>query len=273
MRCAIACVRLPLISARRRRPGAFLFWSIAMSAPTSVLMPKATAVWLFEETSLTFDQIAAFCGLHPLEVQGIANDEVAKGIRGVDPIAGGFLAREEIEKGEKNPDYRLKALDQKRVDVPQPKRKGARYTPIARRGDKPDAVAWFLRNHPEVPDSQIVKLIGTTKSTIDLVRNRQHWNSTNIKPVDPVSLGLCSQIELDAVVMKAAEQKAREEARKPRAGTGATLRPASETVAPAATPALAEALDDDEDALEDDVLADAEPLDDEDDDADEDDAD
>lgn len=232
-----------------------------MSAPTSVLMPKATAVWLFEETSLTFDQIAAFCGLHPLEVQGIANDEVAKGIRGVDPIAGGFLAREEIEKGEKDPDYRLKALDQKRVDVPQPKRKGARYTPIARRGDKPDAVAWFLRNHPEVPDSQIVKLIGTTKSTIDLVRNRQHWNSSNIKPVDPVSLGLCSQIELDAIVQRAAEQKAREEARKPRSGAGATLRPASETVPPVATPALAEALENHEEP-EDDILEDAEPLDD-----------
>lgn len=198
---------------------------------SNVLMPKATAVWLIEETALSFDQIAAFCGLHPLEVQGIANEDVAKGIRGVDPIAGGFLSREEIEKGEKNPDYRLKVLEQTRVDLPERKRKGARYTPIARRQDRPDAIAWFLRNHPEITDAQIVKLIGTTKSTIDQVRTRSHWNSANIKPVDPVSLGLCTQIELDDVVAKAAEQKARDEARRRKAGGGETLKPATETVA------------------------------------------
>lgn len=194
----------------------------------NVLMPQATAVWLIEETALTFEQIADFCGLHPLQVAAIANDETAKGMRGVDPIAGGFLSREEIEKGEKKPDYRLKALAQNRVDLPPVKRKGARYTPIARRGDRPDAIAWFLRNHPEVPDSQIVKLIGTTKATIEQVRSRTHWNASNIKPVDPVSLGLCTQIELDQVVAKAADAKAREEAKRNRAG--ATLKPASETV-------------------------------------------
>lgn len=197
---------------------------------SNVLMPKATAVWLIEETGLSFEQIAAFCGLHPLEVQGIANEEVAKGIRGVDPIAAGFLTREEIERGEKNPNYQLKALEQKKIEVPTKKPRGARFTPIARRQYRPDAIAWFLRNHPEVPDSQIVKLIGTTKSTIEQVRERKHWNTANIKPIDPVSLGLCSQIELDAVVAKAAEQKAKEAARRGHREDGPTLRPASETV-------------------------------------------
>lgn len=195
----------------------------------NVLMPKATAVWLIENTSLAFDQIAAFCGLHPLEVQGIANEDVAKGIRGVDPIAGGFLSREEIAKGEAEPDYVLKALEQKRIDLPQVKKRGARYTPIARRGDRPDAIQWFLKNHPEVPDSKIVKLIGTTKATIDQVRNRTHWNSSNIKPVDPVTIGLCTQIELDAVVSEAATAKARADARAAKA-TAKTLKAAQDTV-------------------------------------------
>lgn len=195
----------------------------------NVLMPKATAVWLIEETGLSFEQIAAFCGLHPLEVQGIANEEVAKGIRGVDPIAAGFLTREEIERGEKNPDYKLKALEQKRLDLPQPKKRGGRFTPVARRQYRPDAVAWFLRHHPEVPDSQVAKLIGTTKTTIEQVRNRTHWNAASIKPVDPVSLGLCTQIELDAVVAKSAGARP-----KAAAAAGPTLRPASETVDPEA---------------------------------------
>jgi uncharacterized protein len=201
-----------------------------MSAPTSVLMPKATAVWLIEETALTFDQIAAFCGLHPLEVQGIANEEVAKGIRGVDPIAGGFLTREEIAKGEANAAYRLKALEQRQIDLPKMKKKGARFVPTARRGDRPDAIAWILHNHPEVSDSQIMKLLGTTKGTIEAVRSKSHWNSTNIKRVDPVTLGLCTQIELDGIVGKAAEARARVRARngEPPEG-GATLRPAAET--------------------------------------------
>jgi len=197
----------------------------------NVLMPKATAVWLIENTSLGFGQIAEFCGLHPLEVQGIANEDVAKGIRGVDPIAGGFLSREEIAKGEADETYTLKPLEQKRIDLPQVKKRGARYTPIARRQDRPDAIAWFLKNHPEVQDSKIVKLIGTTKATIEQVRNRTHWNSNNIKPVDPVTIGLCTQIELDAVVAEAAAQKARAEARAAKAAAK-TLKAAQETVPP-----------------------------------------
>jgi hypothetical protein len=192
-------------------------------------MPKATAVWLIENTSLAFNQIAAFCGLHPLEVQGIANEDVAKGIRGVDPIAGGFLSREEIAKGEKDETYELKPLEQKRIDLPQVKKRGARYTPIARRQDRPDAIAWFLKNHPEVADSKIVKLIGTTKSTIEQVRNRTHWNSNQIKPVDPVTIGLCTQIELDGVVSDAAVAKARAEARTAKA-EAKTLTAAQDTV-------------------------------------------
>ncbi|MDX2275282.1 MAG: cell cycle transcriptional regulator TrcR [Hyphomonadaceae bacterium] len=197
----------------------------------NVLMPKATAVWLIENTSLGFDQIADFCGLHHLEVQGIANEDVAKGIRGVDPIAGGFLSREEIAKGEADPAYKLKPLEQKRIDIPQVKKRGARYTPIARRGDRPDAIYWFLKNHPEIPDSKVVKLIGTTKATIDQVRNRTHWNASNIKPVDPVSLGLCTQIELDRVVSEAAAAKQRADARAAKA-EGRTLKAAQETVPP-----------------------------------------
>ena len=197
----------------------------------NVLMPKATAVWLIENTSLSFAQIAEFCGLHPLEVQGIANEDVAQGIRGVDPIAGGFLSREEIAKGEAEETYKLKALEQKRIDLPQVKKRGARYTPIARRQDRPDAIAWFLKNHPEVPDSKIVKLIGTTKATIDQVRNRTHWNSQNIKPVDPVTIGLCTQIELDGVVADAAAAKARAEARRAKE-EAKTLKAAQETVPP-----------------------------------------
>jgi uncharacterized protein len=198
---------------------------------SNVLMPKATAVWLIENTSLSFTQIAEFCGLHHLEVQGIANEDVAKGIRGVDPIAGGFLSREEIAKGEANDTYKLHALEQKRIELPTQKRRGARYTPIARRQDRPDAIAWFLKNHPEVADSKIVKLIGTTKATIDQVRNRTHWNSNQIKPVDPVTIGLCSQIELDAVVSEAAAAKARADARA-RKAEAKTLKGAQETVPP-----------------------------------------
>lgn len=197
----------------------------------NVLMPKATAVWLIENTSLAFNQIAEFCGLHPLEVQGIANEDVAKGIRGVDPIAGGFLSREEIAKGEADENHKLQPLEQKRVDLPQVKKRGARYTPIARRQDRPDAIAWFLKNHPEVPDSKVVKLIGTTKSTIEQVRSRTHWNSNQIKPVDPVTIGLCSQIELDAVVADAAAAKARADARAAKA-EAKTLKAAQETVPP-----------------------------------------
>lgn len=197
---------------------------------SNVLMPKATAVWLIEETALSFEQIAAFCELHPLEVQGIANEEVSKGMRGVDPIAAGFLSRAEIDRAEADPEYRLRPQEARKLDLPEKKRKKARFTPTTRRGNRPDAIAWFLRNHPEVPDSQIVALIGTTKATIEQVRSRSHWNIQNIKPVDPVSLSLCSQIELDAMITKAAQQKAKDDARLRRNEAGPTLRPASETV-------------------------------------------
>ena len=166
------------------------------------LMPKATAVWLIENTTLNFEQIADFCGLHPLEVQGIADDEVAIGIVGQDPTANGQLTREEIERCQKDPGSRLKMLKQ---DIPMPalRTKGPRYTPVSKRQDKPDAIAWLLRHHPELSDAQVSKLIGTTKQTIAAVRDRSHWNSPNLRPRDPVLLGLCSQGDLNAAVTKA----------------------------------------------------------------------
>jgi hypothetical protein len=197
---------------------------------TQILMPKATAVWLVDNTSLTFDQIADFCALHPLEVKGIADGEVARDIRGADPIANGQLNREELDSAEKNPKYRMKAQKSRHQELLKPVKKGPRYTPVSRRQDRPDAIAWFLRNHPEVPDSQVARLLGTTKAPIDQVRYRQHWNSANIKPVDPVTLGLSTQLELDAVVRKAADKKAKDDAKRGIAQPeGPTLRPASET--------------------------------------------
>src|SRR5690349_6842419 len=197
---------------------------------TDILMPKATAVWLVDNTSLTFEQIADFCGLHPLEVKGIADGEVARDIRGADPIANGQLSREELDKAQKNAEYRMKAQKSRHAVLLKPVKKAPRYTPVSRRQDRPDAIAWFLRNHPEVPDSQVARLLGTTKATIDQVRNRTHWNSPNIKPVDPVTLGLATQLELDAVVRKAADKKAKDDARRGVVEPeGATLRPASET--------------------------------------------
>jgi hypothetical protein len=156
---------------------------------TAPLMPKATAVWLVDNTSLTFDQIAAFCELHPLEVQGIADGEVAIGIQGMDPVINGQVTRKELTRSEADPTARLKRADS---DLPEPAKrtKGPRYTPVAKRQDKPDGVAWLLRHHPELKDSQIAKLIGTTKTTIQAVRERTHWNSPNIRPRDPVLLGL-----------------------------------------------------------------------------------
>lgn len=199
-----------------------------------ILMPKATAVWLIDNTTLSFDQIASFCGLHHLEVKGIADGDVAENMRGVDPIAGGALTREEIRKGEQDPDYRLKPQESKIAHIPQPKRSGARYTPVIRRQDKPDAIAWFIRNHPEVTDAQISKLIGTTKSTITKVRDRSHWNTQNIKPVDPVTLGLCSQIELDEIISEAAEKRRKMDAERAEGEDGPGLAPAqrAETTAP-----------------------------------------
>jgi len=171
---------------------------------TPLLMPKATAVWLVDNTALSFEQIAAFCGLHPLEVQGVADGDVASGIMGVNPIQNGQLTREEIEKAEGDPSYRMKISDPK-VRVAAPKRKGPRYTPISRRNERPNAIKWLLRNHPEMKDAQIMRLVGTTKSTIDAVRDGAHWNNANITPMDPVTLGLASQIDLDLEVSRASK--------------------------------------------------------------------
>ena len=176
------------------------------------LMPKATAVWLVENTTLTFPQIAEFCGLHALEVQGIADGEVAVGIQGWDPVGNGQLTKEELDRCQDDPEARLRMAAQ---NLPQPSKrtKGPRYTPVAKRQDKPDGIAWLLRHHPELKDTQIAKLIGTTKNTIQAVRERSHWNSQNIRPRDPVLLGLCGQVELNSVVekvRKAAERAGRE---------------------------------------------------------------
>ena len=172
------------------------------------LMPKATAVWLVENTSLTFRQIADFCDLHELEVKGIADEEVAIGIVGLDPVANGQLTKEDIERCTKDPAARLEILE---TPVPLLRRpaKGARYTPVSKRQDRPDAISWLLRNHPELSDAQVQKLLGTTKATINAVRDRTHWNMPNIKPQDPVSLGICSQTELTQAVEKALEREER----------------------------------------------------------------
>lgn len=167
------------------------------------LMPKATAVWLIENTTLTFDQVADFCGLHMLEVQSIADGEVAIGIIGLDPVANNQLTREEIRRCEADPTARLRMIESVSVPRPVPRTKGPRYTPVARRQDKPDAIAWLVRNFPKLSDAQISKLIGTTKPTISAVRDRTHWNMTNIRPRDPVALGLCSREELEIAISRA----------------------------------------------------------------------
>jgi hypothetical protein len=202
---------------------------------TQPLMPKATAVWLVENTALSFDQIADFCKLHPLEVKAIADGDAAQGIKGLDPILTGQLTREEIEVAEADHDSRLKLADPK-VRLPEPKRKkGPRYTPVSRRQDRPNAILWLVRSHPELKDSQIMRLVGTTKSTIQAIRERTHWNAANLTPMDPVTLGLCSQIDLDFEVHRAAKEKPAEP------DQGATLLPAEvTTLRPAAEPEPAE---------------------------------
>jgi Uncharacterized protein conserved in bacteria len=173
-----------------------------MSQPTP-LMPHATASWLVDTTALTFEQIAEFCGLHILEVQAMADDLASSKYTGRDPVRAGELTMEEIEKGQANPDYKLRMH---KAPVTVSRTKGPRYTPVSKRQDKPDGIAWILRNHPEVSDAQIGKLIGTTRNTIAAIRDRSHWNIANITPKDPVTLGLCSQRELDAIVAKAAKK-------------------------------------------------------------------
>lgn len=196
---------------------------------TGPIMPKATAKWLVENTTLTFDQIADFTQLHPLEVQSIADDETAQHMKAVDPVLMGQLTREEIARCEADPAQHLKLLTNPLVTALQKPRKGARYTPVSKRLEKPDAIFWLLRNHPELPDAVIGRLVGTTKSTIDKVRNRTHWNAANLKASDPVTLGLCTQIELDQAIEKANREKAR--AATGTKGSRNVLRSAKETVA------------------------------------------
>lgn len=198
------------------------------------LMPKATAVWLVENTSLTFEQIAEFCGLHVLEVKGIADGDVAHGIKGMDPISSAQLTREEIRRCEQDPRASLR-LAKTKLEVPEVKTKRApKYTPVSRRHDRPNAILWILRHHPEMKDTQIMRLVGTTKPTIASIRDRTHWNAANLQAQDPVALGLCSQTDLDAEVHKAA-RRAEREREEAEAGMGAepvegaTLLPADET--------------------------------------------
>lgn len=193
----------------------------------TLLMAKATAVWLVEHTGLTFDQISTFCALHPLEVKGIADGDVATGMKGLDPVQAGQLSREELERAEADPDYRLKLLEPK-VRLPDLKRtKGPRYTPVSKRQDRPNAIQWLIKNHPELKDSQIIRLVGTTKSTILAVRERTHWNSGNLQPLDPVTLGLCTQMDLDLEVSRASKDRPAA----PPVDMGATLIPADVTTA------------------------------------------
>lgn len=174
-----------------------------MSNP--LLMPKATAIWLVDNTSLTFKQIADFCSLHELEVKAIADGEAAQGIKGLDPVLTGQLTRDEIEYAQRDPSRKLRLSDPK-VRLPAAKkRKGPRYTPVSRRQDRPNAILWLVRNHPELKDAQIMRLVGTTKATIHSIRERTHWNAANLQPMDPVTLGLCSQTDLDMEVQKAAK--------------------------------------------------------------------
>lgn len=173
------------------------------------IMAKATAVWLCDNTTLTFKQIADFCGFHELEVQGIADGDVAVGVKGFDPVANNQLAQDEIDKGEADPAYKLKLKFYAAAEGEE-KRRGPRYTPLSKRQDRPASIYWLVKFHPELSDGQISKLVGTTKPTIQAIRERTHWNINNLEPIDPVALGLCKQSELDAAVQKANDKKAKE---------------------------------------------------------------
>jgi hypothetical protein len=173
------------------------------------IMAKATAVWLVDNTTISFKQIADFCGMHELEVQGIADGDVAAGVKGFDPIANNQLTQEEIDRAQDNPLHKLK-LKHYAAAQGEEKRRGPRYTPLSKRQDRPNAILWLVKFHPELADSQIAKLVGTTKPTITSIRERTHWNISNMQPIDPVALGLCKQSELDAAVQKAAAKKAKE---------------------------------------------------------------
>ena len=173
------------------------------------LMAKATAVWLVDNTTISFKQIADFVGMHELEIQGIADGDVATGVKGFDPIANNQLTQDDIDAAEKDPLHKLQ-LKFNAAAVGEEKRRGPRYTPLSKRQDRPNAILWLVKFHPELADSQIAKLVGTTKPTIQSIRERTHWNISNMQPIDPVALGLCKQSELDAAVQKAAAKKAKD---------------------------------------------------------------
>ncbi len=196
---------------------------MAQPAP---LMPRATAVWLLDNTALSFEQVADFCKLHPLEVKAIADGDAAQGIKGLDPVQTGQLTREQISEAERDHSKRLE-LKASKVEMPAPDRKkGPRYTPVSRRQDRPNAILWLIRNHPELKDAAIMRLVGTTKSTISAIRERTHWNAPNLQPMDPVTLGLCTQTDLDFEVNRANKEKPASVQ-----AAGATLLPAAETTA------------------------------------------
>ena len=178
------------------------------------LMPKATAIWLVENTSLSFRQIANFCGMHELEIKGIADGEVGAGIKGLNPITNNQLTKEEIERCSDNSDSDLQIIKNEISAKTEQSKKKKKYTPLSKRQDRPDAVYWLIRNHPELKDSQVAKLVGSTKSTIDAIRNRTHWNMSNIRPQDPIGLGLCKQIELDEALAKAERSMKRAQKKK-----------------------------------------------------------
>lgn len=203
-----------------------------MPAP---LMPKATAVWLVENTPLTFEQIAEFCGLHELEVQAIADGEVATGMQGLDPVMNGELTQDELARCIADPQARLKSP---KPDVPRPKvrSKGARYTPVSKRQDRPDAIAWLLKNYPELSDGQVSKLIGTTKATILSVRERSHWNAPNIKPQNPVGLGLCSSADLEKAIQIARARNRTVHGKKPPKAAATPPAPTTDTPSPEPAP-------------------------------------
>ncbi|MGI8525273.1 MAG: DUF1013 domain-containing protein [Pseudolabrys sp.] len=194
-------------------------------AQVAPLMPKATAVWLLDNTTLSFDQVADFCLLHPLEVKAIADGDAAQGIKGLDPIQTGQLTREQITEAEADHGKKLTLIAQKVETTPPDRKKGPRYTPVSRRQDRPNAILWLVRNHPELKDAAIMRLVGTTKSTISAIRERTHWNAPNLAPMDPVTLGLATQTDLDFEVNRANKEKPAA------AETGATLLPAAETTA------------------------------------------
>lgn len=198
-----------------------------MSKP---LMPKATAVWLVDNTTLSFEQIATFCGLHPLEIQAIADGDVATGIIGKDPMVQGILTADDIAACEADPARTLTFVKQ---DVPDVERrsKGPRYTAVTKRADKPDGIAYLIKYYPDIPDAQIAKLLGTTKATIDSIRNRTNPNITNIKATDPVQLGLCTRSDLDALIQKAEQAKERAEAKAAKAARKAAREAAAQSEA------------------------------------------